>query len=100
MARSKGFITDAEASQFLDRKTKLLDVEAEANKKAFPKDDIDSLEKAITLLNSDLFKAMRKTDPVKPGQADKEVNDPHLIPAYPDPELQPGSGKVDKPNID
>lgn len=93
MAQSKGFITDAEATQFTDRQSKLFLIEADANKKGFPKPDLDNLEKAITLLNSDLFKAMHKNDPVKPGTSENEVNDPNLIPAYPDPELQPGSGK-------
>jgi hypothetical protein len=96
MAQGKNFITAAEASQFLERENKLLSVEADASKNGFPKSSIDDLEKAITLLNGDLFKAMRKSDPVKPGTAEKEVNDPNLIPAYPDPELQPGSGQMEQ----
>ncbi len=94
LVQSKGFISSDEASLFLDRQSKLLLQEAEASKKGFPRPELDDLEKAITLLNSDLFKASKKSDPVKPGPAQTEVNDPNLIPAYPDPELQPGSGKI------
>lgn len=93
MAQTKGWITADEAAKFMERQTKLLPVEAEASKKGFPQADVDNLERAITLLNGDLFKAMRKADPVKPGPAESEVNDPNLIPAYSDPELQPNSGK-------
>lgn len=96
MAQGKGFITADEASKFMDRQAKLLVQEESANKKGFPRPELDELERAITLLNGDLFKAMRKADPVKPGASEAEVNDPNLIPAYNDPELQPGSGKVDK----
>ncbi len=92
MALSKGWINADESAKFMERQTKLLAEEAEANKQGYPKAAVDNLEKEVTLLNGDLFKAMHKTDPVKPGPADKEVNDPNLIPAYPDPELQPNSG--------
>lgn len=92
MAQTKGFITGDEFNQFQERKAGLLSQEESASKKGFPKEEIDKLETAVTQLNADLFKAMRKSDPVKPGPAETEVNDPNLIPAYPDPELQPGSG--------
>lgn len=92
MAQGKGFIGSQEANAFMDRQAKLLIQEQEAAKKEFQKEDMDKLETDITVLNGDLFKAMRKSDPVKPGAAETEVNDPNLIPAYPDPELQPGSG--------
>jgi hypothetical protein len=94
LAQTKGFISGEESARFLDRQAKLLLQEAEVSQKGFPKPDLDTLEKAVTLLNSDLFAAMRKSDPVKPGTAEKETNDANLIPAYPDPELQPGSGKL------
>ncbi len=93
MAEGKGFITKEEAAGFIERQKSLLAKEAEASKSGFPRADVDELERSVALLNSDLFKAMRKNDPVKPGPAESEVNDPNLIPAYPDPELQPGSGK-------
>ena len=93
MAQGKGFLTADEVSKFMERQSKLLMQEEAASKKGFPRSELDALEREITLLNGDVFKAMRKSDPVKPGQAEKEVNDPNLIPAYPDPELQPGSGK-------
>jgi hypothetical protein len=97
LVQSKGFITGIEASKFLDQQSKLLLQESEVSMKGFPKADLDTLEKAITLLNADLFAAMRKCDPVKPGSAEKEVNDPNLIPAYTDPELQPNSGHMSEP---
>lgn len=93
LVQSKGFITAEEASSFLSRQAALLAQESEAARKGFPRAEVDALEKGVTLLNSDLFKASRKSDPVKPGAAETEVNDPNLIPAYPDPELQPGSKK-------
>lgn len=92
MAQSKGFIEPEKAKDFLAEQAKLLQQEEAAAKNNFPKEELDKLETAITVLNGNLFKAMRKNDPVKPGPAESEVNDPNLIPAYPDPELQPGSG--------
>lgn len=92
LAQNKGFITADEGGKFLERQSKLLSVEAEASKKGFAKADVDDLEKAITLFNGDLFKVMHKQDPIKPSPADSEVNDPNLIPAYPDKDLQAGSG--------
>lgn len=92
MAQTKGFISAVELGKFVERKSQLLLQEEAASKKGFPKEEVDKLETAVTQLNADLFKAMRKSDPVKPGAAESEVNDPNLIPAYPDPELQPGSG--------
>ncbi len=94
---SKGFISKEETETFLARQSKLIAMEEEARKKGFEKADADELERSITLLNADLFTASHKDNPVKAGQADAEVNDPNLIPAYPDKELQPGSGKVDPP---
>ena len=96
LVQSKGLITGDEASKFLERQGKLKNMEEETRKAGFPKPQADELEKSITLLNADLFKASHKSNPIKPGQADKEVNDPNLIPAYPDANLQPGSGVVDK----
>ena len=96
MAQSKSWINADEAAKFMERQAKLLTEEAEANKQDYPKAAVDKLEREVTLLNGDLFKAMHKTDPVKPGPADKEVNDPNLIPAYPDPELQPNSSSNSK----
>lgn len=93
MVQAKGFISAEESSAFLSRQAVLLEQETTAAKNGFQRAEVDSLEKAITLLNSDLFKASKKSDPVKPGPAETEVNDPNLIPAYPDAELQPGSGK-------
>lgn len=92
MAQGKGWINAEESSKFMERQSRLLTEEAEANKAGYPKSSVDNLEREITLLNGELFKAMHKTDPIKPGQAEKEVNDPNLIPAYPDPELQPNRG--------
>ncbi len=97
LVQGKGFITQDEASKLLDRQSKLFVQESEVSKRGFPKADLDVLEKAITLLNADLFKAMRKSNPVQAGPAEKEVNDPNLIPAYSDPELQPGSGHISEP---
>jgi hypothetical protein len=92
LARSKGFITPEEESRLQERQSKLLLQEADVSQKGFLKPDLDALEKAVTLLNGDVFAAMRKSDPVKSGSAEKEINDPNLIPAYTDPELQPNSG--------
>ncbi|HEY9760265.1 MAG TPA: hypothetical protein V6C97_34225 [Oculatellaceae cyanobacterium] len=96
LVQSKGLITNDEATKFLERQSKLKTTEEEVRKGGFQKPQADELEKSITLLNADVFKASHKSNPIKPGQADKEVNDPNLIPAYPDANLQPGSGVVDK----
>ncbi|HEY9683427.1 MAG TPA: hypothetical protein V6C86_17745 [Oculatellaceae cyanobacterium] len=96
LVRSKGLITTEEATKFLERQAKLKTTEEEVRKAGFQKPQADELEKSITLLNADVFKASHKSNPIKPGQAEKEVNDPNLIPAYPDANLQPGSGVVDK----
>jgi hypothetical protein len=94
LVQSKGFISQDEATKFLDRQSKLFSMEAEARNNGFPKPATDDLEKAITLLNEEVFKASHKNNPIKPGQAEREVNDPNLIPAYPDKDLQPGSGQA------
>jgi len=97
LVRDKGFITQEEADKFLNRQTELFAMEADVRKNGFPRPASNDLEKSITLLNEQVFKASHKNDPIKPGQAEKEVNDPNLIPAYPDKDLQPGSGKVSAP---
>ena len=96
LVQSKGLISQDAATKFLDRQTKLKAQEEETRKGGFQKPAADNLEQAITKLNSDLFAASHKSNPIKPGQADKEVNDPNLVPAYPDANLKPGSGVVDK----
>ncbi len=67
-------------------------MEEKTRQDGFPKPEADDLEKSITKLNSDVFSASHKSNPVKAGSAEKEVHDPNLIPAYPDANLQPGSG--------
>jgi hypothetical protein len=94
LVQNKGFISEDQATKFLNRQSGLISTEKELREKGFPKPPTDDLEKAITLLNEEVFKASHKNDPIKPGQAEKEVHDPNLIPAYPDKELQPGSGQV------
>ena len=89
LVESKGLITSGEAGAFLDRQARLLLQEAQANNQGFRTAELNALEKAITLLNADLFAATHKNSPVKPGTAEKEINDPNLIPDYPDPELKP-----------
>jgi len=95
LAQNKNFITPDEAAKFMERQAKLLTVEADLSKRGYPKGELDGLEKSITLLNGDLFAAMHKKDPIKPGAAQKEYNDPNLVPNYPDIDLKPGSGHVD-----
>ncbi len=94
LIQNKGFISQGEADKFLSRQSELTSMEKETREKGFPKPATDDLEKAITLLNEEVFKASHKTNPVKAGQAENEVNDPNLIPAYPDRNLQPGSGHL------
>jgi TolA-binding protein len=96
MIQGKGFLTKPEADKFMQRIEELRGMEAEARKNGYAKPEADELEKGITLLNEQVFKASHKNNPIKPGPAEKEVNDPNLIPAYPDANLQPGSGKVSK----
>jgi hypothetical protein len=96
LVQNKGFISQDEATKFLERQSRLLSLEAEVRKSGFPKPEADDLEKKITLLNEEVFKASHKNNPIKPGQAEREVNDPNLIPAYSDPKLQPGSGQVSR----
>jgi hypothetical protein len=96
MLESKGLLTKDESTKFLERQSQMSKAEEAIRNGGFQKGPTDELEKSVTLLNSDVFKASHKNNPVKPGQADKEVNDPNLIPAYPDANLQPGSGVVDK----
>jgi hypothetical protein len=96
MLESKGLLTKDESAKFMERQSQMSKSEEAVRNGGFPKGPTDDLEKSVTLLNSDVFKASHKNNPVKPGQAEKETNDPNLIPAYPDANLQPGSGVVDK----
>jgi hypothetical protein len=96
MLESKGLLTKDESAKFMERQSQLGKSEEVIENGGFQKGPTDELEKSVTLLNSDVFKASHKSNPIKPGQADKEVNDPNLIPAYPDANLKPGSGVVDK----
>jgi hypothetical protein len=96
MLESKGLLTKDESAKFMQRQSQMSTSEEAIRNGGFQKGPTDELEKSVTLLNSDVFKASHKSNPVKPGQADKEVNDPNLVPAYPDANLQPGSGVVDK----
>jgi len=93
---NKGLITKEEVAQFMERQSQLGKSEESVRNGGFQKPATDELEKSVTLLNADVFKASHKSNPIKPGQAEKEVNDPNLVPAYPDANLQPGSGVVDK----
>lgn len=63
----KGFISQDESTQFHSRLTQLSAQEADLEKKGYPKGELDSLEKGITGLNSDLFKASNKPSGEKPG---------------------------------
>jgi hypothetical protein len=92
LVRSKGLITEDDATKFSARQQELKSMEEKTRQDGFQKPEADTLEKSITKLNADLFAASHKTNPIKPGQAEKEVHDPNLIPAYPDANLQPGSG--------
>jgi hypothetical protein len=92
LVRSKGLITQDDESKFVARQQELRTIEEKTRQGGFQKPEADELEKSITKLNADLFAASHKSDPIKPGQAQKEVHDPNLIPAYPDANLQPGSG--------
>ncbi len=92
LARGKGLISEDDASKFTARQQELKGMEEKTRQGGFQKPQADELEKSITRLNADLFAASHKTNPIKPGQAEKEVHDPNLIPAYPDANLQPGSG--------
>jgi hypothetical protein len=96
MLEGKGLLTKEETAKFMERQSQLSKSEEAARNGGYQKPETDQLEKSITLLNSDVFKASNKHNPIKPGQAEKEVNDPNLIPAYPDANLQPNSGVVDK----
>ncbi len=94
LVQSKGFISSDQANKFLERQSTLAAMEAEDRRNGYPKAATDQLEKAITLLNEDLFKASHKNNPIKSSNAQNEAHDPNLIPAYPDADLQPGSGHV------
>jgi hypothetical protein len=94
LVRSKGLITQDDEAKFTTRQQELKSMEEKTREGGFQKPEADQLEKSITKLNADLFAASHKSDPVKPGQAEKEVHDPNLIPAYPDANLQPGSGSA------
>jgi hypothetical protein len=96
LLQGKGLLTNDEVSKFTVRLSQLSKVEESVRSGGFQKAPTDELEKSVTQLNGDVFKASHKANPIKPGQADKEVNDPNLIPAYPDANLKPGSGVVDK----
>lgn len=97
MAEQKGFISPQDAQTFASRASLLLLQESEVSEKGFPKPVLDDLEKSITLLNSDLFAAMHKKNPIRPGLSEKEINDPNLIPAYSDPALQPRARQTSEP---
>jgi hypothetical protein len=92
LVRSKGLITQEDEAKFSARQQELKAMEEKTRQDGFPKPEADDLEKSITKLNSDVFSASHKSNPVKAGSAEKEVHDPNLIPAYPDANLQPGSG--------
>jgi hypothetical protein len=96
MLEGKGLLTKDETARFMERQSQLSKQEEAVRSGGYQKPETDQLEKSITLLNSDVFRASNKHNPIKPGQAEKEVNDPNLIPAYPDANLQPGSGVVGK----
>jgi len=96
LLQGKGLLTNDEVSKFTERLSQLSKTEQTVRSAGFQKVPTDELEKAVTKLNADVFKASHKDNPIKPGQADQEVNDPNLIPDYPDPNLKPGSGVVDK----
>ena len=57
---TKGFITADQAAALTTRQGQLAGQEAELAKSGYPKPALDDLEKAITLLNSDLHKASQK----------------------------------------
>jgi hypothetical protein len=92
----KGLLTKDETAQFMERQSQLGKTQQSVKMGGYQKNATDDLEKSVTQLNADVFKASHKDNPVKPGQAQTEVNDPNLIPAYSDKNLQPGSGVVDK----
>lgn len=63
----KGFITQAESTAFHARLDQLHVQEEDLAKKGYPKAELDGLEKGITGLNSDLFKASNKASAEKAG---------------------------------
>ncbi|MBX9719756.1 MAG: hypothetical protein K2X81_00035 [Candidatus Obscuribacterales bacterium] len=63
LGQTKGFLSSEEVAAFMQRDGQLLLQEEDLAKKNYPKAQLDDLEKAITLLNGDLFKAMNKKGP-------------------------------------
>lgn len=77
----KGFITQDESAQFHSRLTQLHAQEEDLAKKGYPKGELDVLEKGITGLNSDLFKASNKPAADKPGTTTTGGASPAAAPA-------------------
>lgn len=60
MALSKGFISSDEASGFKQRQLQLLSMDEEYNKKGSAPNLLVEIERTITVLNADMYRAMNK----------------------------------------
>ncbi len=63
LGQKNGYLTNEEVAAFMERDNQLLQQEEDLARKNYPKAQLDELEKAITLLNGDLFKASNKKGP-------------------------------------
>lgn len=65
LALSKGFISSEEAASFKQRQMQLVSMDEEATKKKMPQTSVIEIERALTVLNADMYRAMHKDTAAK-----------------------------------